>query len=49
MEETACRYALETGNFAYICAVYVIMTIEYRNAVERFDKPILSAFANSNK
>ena len=24
------------------------MTIEYRNAGKRFDKPILSAFANSN-
>ena len=27
---------------------YIIMTIEYRNARKRFDKPILSAFANSN-
>lgn len=26
-----------------------IMTTEYRNAEERFDKPILSAFAKSNK
>ncbi len=25
-----------------------IMTIEYRNAGKRFEKPILSAFANSN-
>ena len=26
----------------------IIMTIEYRKAKKRFDKPILSAFANSN-
>ena len=38
--QTCFIFTFETGLF--------IMTIEYRNAGKRFDKPILSAFANSN-